>query len=95
MRSTDVAGRYGGEEFIIIQPQSTAEGSAILAGRFRQAVEAARYEVPGHSPLQVTMSLGVSQYRKVHTSPDDLMAAADRALYAAKGQGRNQVVLAD
>ena len=93
VRSTDVAGRYGGEEFIVIQPQSTSEGSAILAGRFRQAIEAARFEVPGHAPLQVTMSLGISEYRRAHTSPDDLVADADRALYAAKGQGRNRVVV--
>jgi diguanylate cyclase (GGDEF)-like protein len=78
VRSTDVAGRYGGEEFIIIQPQSTTEGSATLAG---------------HAPLQLTMSLGVSQYRKTHTSPEDLVADADRALYVAKDRGRNRVVV--
>jgi diguanylate cyclase (GGDEF)-like protein len=93
VRSTDVAGRYGGEEFIIIQPQNTSEGSAVLAGRFRQAVEAARFEVPNGDPLQVTMSLGVSEYRRMYTSPDDLVADADRALYAAKEQGRNRVVV--
>jgi diguanylate cyclase (GGDEF)-like protein len=93
VRSTDVAGRYGGEEFIIIQPQSTTEGSATLAGRFRQAVEAAHFDIPGHAPLQLTMSLGVSQYRKTHTSPEDLVADADRALYVAKDRGRNRVVV--
>ena len=94
VRSTDVAGRYGGDEFIVIQPQSSIEGSAILAGRFRQMVEAARFEVPGRrAPLQVTMSFGVSQYRRAHTSPEDLVADADRALYTAKAQGRNRVVV--
>jgi diguanylate cyclase (GGDEF)-like protein len=93
VRSTDVAGRYGGEELVVIQPQSTREGSAILAERLREAVEVARFEVADGKQLQVTMSLGVAEYSKSFTSPEDLVATADRALYAAKEQGRNRVVV--
>jgi diguanylate cyclase (GGDEF)-like protein len=93
VRSTDVAGRYGGEEIIIIQPQNTTEGGVVLAGRIREAVEAARFDDPGGKQLRVTISLGVAEYRKEFTSPEELVAAADRALYQAKEEGRNRVVV--
>jgi len=92
VRGTDVAGRYGGEEIIIIQPQNSLEGASVLAERIREAIEAERFEMPGGSDLQVTISLGVAEYRKGFDSPDDLVAAADRALYLAKDGGRNRVV---
>jgi diguanylate cyclase (GGDEF)-like protein len=93
VRSTDVAGRYGGEEIIIIQPQNTTEGGVVLAGRIREAVEAARFDDPDGKQLRVTISLGVAEYRKEFTSPEELVAAADRALYQAKEEGRNRVVV--
>ena len=93
MRRTDVAGRYGGEEFLLIHPQSTATGAARMAERLREAVEAARFDAPDGA-LQVTLSLGVAEYDRRMTSPRDLIAAADRALYAAKRGGRNRVMVA-
>jgi diguanylate cyclase (GGDEF)-like protein len=93
VRRTDVAGRYGGEEFLVIHPQSTASGAAQLAERLRQAVETARFDAEG-APLRVTVSLGVAEYDRQMASPRDLVAAADRALYAAKRGGRNRVMVA-
>jgi diguanylate cyclase (GGDEF)-like protein len=93
VRSTDVAGRYGGEEFVLIQPQNAIDGAEVLAGRIREAVEAASFLEPGGSEIKVTMSLGVAEYRSEMTSPEDLVGAADHALYAAKDRGRNRVIL--
>jgi len=93
VRRTDVAGRYGGEEFLLIHPQSTATGAATMAERLREAVAAARFETPDGA-LRVTLSLGVAEYDRRMTSARDLIAAADRALYAAKRGGRNRVMVA-
>jgi diguanylate cyclase (GGDEF)-like protein len=93
VRRTDVAGRYGGEEFLLIHPQSTATGAAQMAERLREAVASARFETPA-GPLRVTLSLGVAEYDRHMASPRDLIAAADRALYAAKRGGRNRVMVA-
>jgi diguanylate cyclase (GGDEF)-like protein len=93
VRRTDVAGRYGGEEFLLIHPQATATGAARMAERLRAAVETARFDTP-EGGLRVTLSLGVAEYDRHMTSPRDLVAAADRALYAAKRGGRNRVMVA-
>jgi diguanylate cyclase (GGDEF)-like protein len=89
-RRTDVAGRYGGEEFAIIMPQSNAAGARLFAEKLREAVEAARFGIPG-GEIQVTLSLGVAQYGRELSSPEDLIDLADRALYEAKSAGRNRV----
>jgi diguanylate cyclase (GGDEF)-like protein len=89
-RETDVAARYGGEEFALILHETTGEGAMVVAERVRAAVEEATF--PGG--LKVTISIGVA-------ATDDearftsLMEKADEALYAAKEDGRNRVVLAD
>jgi diguanylate cyclase (GGDEF)-like protein len=93
LRRTDLIGRYGGEEFLLLHPQSTASGATALAERIRQAVAALRVETPA-GPIGVTVSLGVAEYDRQMESPEDLIAAADRALYAAKRAGRNRVVVA-
>jgi diguanylate cyclase (GGDEF)-like protein len=93
VRRTDVAGRYGGEEFLLIHPQCTATGAMQMAERLRAAVETARFEASG-ATFKVTMSLGVAEYDRHMTSARDLVAAADRALYAAKRGGRNRVMVA-
>jgi diguanylate cyclase (GGDEF)-like protein len=94
VRSTDVVGRYGGEEIIIIGPQNSLEGAAVLAERVREAVESARFEI-GDRKVGVTLSLGVAHYDRRMSSPEKLVAAADRALYGAKQHGRNRVRVAE
>ena len=86
-RVADFAARYGGEEFAVVLPNTDAEGAAVLAERFRRAVEGA--DLDGHS---LTISVGIAT---TSTSiSDDLIGAADRAMYMAKDQGRNRVVAA-
>ncbi|WP_328468348.1 diguanylate cyclase [Actinoplanes sp. NBC_00393] len=82
--------RYGGEEFAVVLPGVGAEAAADLAEQWRQ--RCVRIEVAtAHGPLRVTFSAGVAQLDP-GANTDDLLRRADRALYAAKEQGRNRVV---
>ncbi len=89
-RQTDLPTRYGGEEFGIIVPGEMADGAALLAERCRQNVADAHVRL-GESHAQVTMSMGVADSSQA-ASPEALIQQADKALYAAKAQGRNCVV---
>jgi diguanylate cyclase (GGDEF)-like protein len=93
LRKGDHAARYGGEEFAVILPGTDAAGALHLAERVRQGVEASRLVFDG-ARLQVTVSLGVAVWPADGREADLLVAAADRALYAAKQGGRNRVVAA-
>lgn len=91
LRATDVAGRYGGEEFLLVLPGTDLEGAGLLGERVRAAIEHAEFDVGAAAPHSVTMSIGVATLASGQ-SPDALLAAADEALYRAKGEGRNRVV---
>lgn len=94
-RDTDVVSRYGGEEFAIIFPETGAESARDAAKRIRALVEARAFPLPGlgHS-LRITISAGVAVFPSDGATPADLVARADAALYLAKKQGRNRVVMA-
>jgi two-component system cell cycle response regulator len=94
LRRTDVAGRYGGEEVIVVMPQSDLEGAATLADRWRCGIEAASFVVPDGRNATVTVSIGVTSFDPSFETPEDLIAAADSALYQAKENGRNRVEIA-
>lgn len=91
-RPGDVVARYGGEEFVVILPESGETGAAAMAERLRDGVEAARFD--GLTGLAVTVSIGHATRRPHSLTPDDLIEAADEALYRAKEGGRNRVVSA-
>jgi two-component system cell cycle response regulator len=91
LRATDVAGRWGGEEILLIMAQSDERGARLLAERWREQVESALFEVSNGDPLRVQVSIGVASYASSMKTPDDLVAAADAALYRAKQAGRNRV----
>jgi two-component system cell cycle response regulator len=93
LRATDFAGRYGGEEFLIILG-SSQDGASLLAERWRVEIEEAPLDVATGSPIAVTMSFGVASITEDMDDPGDLIEAADAALYGAKAAGRNQVVVA-
>jgi diguanylate cyclase (GGDEF)-like protein len=96
-RASDVAARYGGEEIAVLLPQTDAAGAVAAAERFRQAVEALAVAHAGSPAGHVTVSIGAAEF-KLSGDPDGparLLRSADRALYAAKAGGRNQVRLAD
>jgi diguanylate cyclase (GGDEF)-like protein len=91
-RESDVAGRWGGEEFALVLPGTDAAGGARLAERARTAIEEHHVEMPNGDFCAVTASFGVAAFPESHEL-GEILAAADSALYAAKGQGKNRVVV--
>lgn len=90
-RATDVVGRYGGEELIVVMPQNTIEGARVLAERWRSQVEAAEFELPDGRTAGVTVSMGIAEFEERFDTAYDLISAADSALYLAKQNGRNRL----
>jgi diguanylate cyclase (GGDEF)-like protein len=88
LRKVDVVCRYGGEEFAILVPQTSCANALEVAEKLRRAVAAFRF--PG-VPVKVTISAGVAEYPTHGRTRDELVAAADAALYASKEAGRNRV----
>ncbi len=88
---TDYVARYGGEEFVVLLPRAEPEGVRRKAEAIRQALEAERFPL-GFESVQVTASFGLAHFPRDAATPEELVAAADAALYAAKSQGRNRVV---
>lgn len=92
VRREDAVFRYGGEEFAVLLRETPVQGALILAERLRIGVEQARHQAHGvASPLQVTVSVGVAMLGPGH-SDEQLVHAADQALYQAKHSGKNRVV---
>jgi diguanylate cyclase (GGDEF)-like protein len=88
----DIPARYGGEELIVLLPETDDEGAYVVAERLRVAIE--EYEFPGQEePLHVTISLGISCYPKHATTGLELIQKADTALYFSKENGRNQTTI--
>ncbi len=92
-RVSDLTARYGGEEFVILLPNTELSNAVDLAEKIRMAVEEHYQEISASKvPLNVTISLGVSCVIPRNTiKKEELVAAADQALYKAKANGRNQV----
>ncbi|WP_432210157.1 GGDEF domain-containing protein [Marinobacter alkaliphilus] len=87
IRATDVLGRWGGEEFLVILSATTLENAMVVAENVRKAVETAHFEVC----RSVTISLGVAEFTP-HDTAQSLVKRADEALYKAKKAGRNRVL---
>jgi diguanylate cyclase (GGDEF)-like protein len=88
LRASDFAGRFGGEEFILVLPDTDRAGAVAVAEKFRVAIAA--IEVTGVS-RPITASFGVAAVAEDATEPTLLLRAADRALYRAKANGRNRI----
>jgi diguanylate cyclase (GGDEF)-like protein len=88
LRATDILIRWGGEEFLVVMPEADAEGVSLAAEKIRKAIEQRPWEETNGTP--VTTSIGAT-VKTPKDSWDAAVRAADRALYQAKEQGRNQV----
>jgi diguanylate cyclase (GGDEF)-like protein len=92
-RSSDLVVRFGGEEFVVMLMNTNVEGAAVVAEEIRKRVEELRIENEGIKSV-ITVSLGVASLIPENgMEPDELIEAADRALYKAKKDGRNKVVV--
>lgn len=91
LRSADLAGRFGGEEFAILLPETDHEMATELAERLRRDVAASKVPLKTGPPLQFTISIGVSSLLSKDDNLDMLISLADNGLYMAKNAGRNRV----
>ncbi|HLL13566.1 MAG TPA: diguanylate cyclase [Pyrinomonadaceae bacterium] len=93
LRSADVASRYGGEEFSILLPQTSATEALVIAERIRSRVEKSSYPHGESQPGgAITVSIGISAFGPKLETPSAIIGAADHALYVAKSRGKNCVV---
>ncbi len=91
IRDVDRVARWGGEEFILLLPETETEGAAVLAEKLREAVAASLFEFDGER-LGITMTFGIAAHRKGEPL-DACIARADTALYHGKERGRNKVMI--
>ncbi len=96
LREIDVAARYGGEEFVIVLPETDAAGARAVAQRIRDSVAETRFETGEDiAAVHKSVSLGVAAFPEHAQTQAKLVEAADRAMYAAKREGKNRVAVAD
>jgi len=92
LRGTDILGRYGGEEFLVILPETDSQGAQVLAERLRKVVQAEPIEAEGES-LTININLGVTELHDNTAAYAQLIAEADLGLYQSKENGRNRTTL--
>ena len=90
LRNTDIAGRYGGEEYAVLLVDTPIEQAAVLAERLRQSVEALQINYNEHQ-IKVTLSIGLAEYQPDMSGHRQWIEASDKGLYQSKANGRNQV----
>ncbi|PAV24951.1 diguanylate cyclase [Tamilnaduibacter salinus] len=93
LRQVDIAGRYGGEEFALMLPETGNDGALLVCERLREAIEARSVTTLGGETLSVTVSLGVATVKASDRHHEEWLERADKALYEAKNTGRNRVVV--
>ena len=94
LRGTDIFGRWGGEEFLVVLPNTTLDAALVIVERLRLAALAIQLPSTGEG-LRVSISAGLASYEEGMTTLDHIVAEADAALYEAKERGRDVVTIAD
>jgi diguanylate cyclase (GGDEF)-like protein len=92
VRRIDTPARYGGDEFVVLCPETDQNGAIVLAEKIRSSIADLAMEVPGEL-VRPSVSVGVVAYPTDGESPDALLISADRAMYASKRSGRNRVTV--
>ncbi|MGM0452242.1 MAG: sensor domain-containing diguanylate cyclase [Thermodesulfobacteriota bacterium] len=93
LRQSDIPCRFGGEEFVVVLPETPANSALVFSERIRNALADHSFHCENQS-FRTTVSGGIAEYQKGERQmPEDLIAVADRALYAAKDQGRNRIMV--
>ena len=91
LRKQDIVSRWGGEEFIILLPETDLRNGAIFAEKLRAKIESEVF-VYQDREIPVTISFGLSVFNRKGLKIDDVIKQADQCLYEAKDQGRNKVI---
>jgi len=91
LRKTDIAGRHGGDEFMLILPETSVKGAESLADKLLMAVRDADLKITSGKPVRLSLSIGVSGFASVNDNIDSFIKRADDAMYASKQGGRDRV----
>lgn len=94
-RENDIIGRYGGEEFVVILPETTAKETLYPINRLRDNLKMLNFKGASNTVFNITISVGISEYRLSDDNNENIIQRADKALYYAKQHGRNQVIIYD
>ena len=94
LRNVDIAGRYGGDEFLVIVPQTSASGALSIAEKIRSATERTEVRLEDNKRIAISLSIGVASLAELPEDMDGLVSRVDAALYASKTSGRNRVTVA-
>ncbi|MDH5244664.1 MAG: GGDEF domain-containing protein, partial [Chloroflexota bacterium] len=90
VRRIDTAARYGGDEFVVLLPETDPTGAYVVAEKIRFGVQEMALELPERAP-RPSLSIGVVSYPDDGATADELMISADRAMYVSKRAGKNRV----
>ncbi|WP_028840667.1 MULTISPECIES: GGDEF domain-containing protein [Thermodesulfobacterium] len=91
LRKNDLVFRFGGEEFVVLLPETDTENAIAIAERVREEIAKEQIEIKQNQTLSITVSCGVAAINKDMVNPKDLIEIADNALYKAKKEGKNRV----
>jgi len=92
LRGSDVIGRYGGEEFLLIMPETSKDNAFLVVDRLRSAIAAEEMQVIDGEKVRISVSIGGATFPEDGTSSEDLLVKADERLYRAKREGKNRVI---